>query len=183
MILAIAVIRMTAGCNFRIRKMMRTPTEGVWAHAAAGFDGQEWYQQLFDFGAPPGSGEEESDVVPALVRNIITPLAIQLVSKVGKPPLAQQRSSKSSSAVPGEAAMAEDYAEAGPFDRGQFTFVDGPSTAPWTVWADSIAVTSGGVTSHSAAFYVNLDGGAPDMAVDVTLNGGATQLTAANFML
>lgn len=58
----------------------------MWAHAAAGFDGQDWYQQLFDFGAPPGIGEEESDVVPALVRNIITPLASHLVSEVGVAP-------------------------------------------------------------------------------------------------
>ncbi len=65
----------------------------MWANAAAGFDGQDWYHQLFDFGAPPGSGEEESDVVPALVRNIITPLASHLVSKVGEPPPVQQRSS------------------------------------------------------------------------------------------
>lgn len=49
--------------------------------AAAAFDKQEWYQQLFDFGAPPGSGDEEADVVPALVRNIVVPLAAHLVSK------------------------------------------------------------------------------------------------------
>ena len=63
------------------------------------------------------------------------------------------------------------------------TFVDGPSTAAGTVWSVPTYQVSDGHLSFGATVYANLDGGAPDMAIDVTLAGGATRLTASDFLL
>lgn len=54
----------------------------------AGFESQAWYQQLYEFSAPQdggAAGDEEADVVPVLVRNIIAPLALHLAERVSAP--------------------------------------------------------------------------------------------------
>ena len=56
-----------------------------------------------------------------------------------------------------------------------FVFVDGPSTRAGDLW-----VTGSG---EDWTIYLNLDGGNPDMAIDVHLAGGATNLGAADFLL
>lgn len=51
----------------------------------AGFESQAWYQQLYEFSAPQdgnASAEDEADVVPVLVRNVIAPLALHMAERV-----------------------------------------------------------------------------------------------------
>ncbi|KQT88984.1 hypothetical protein [Methylobacterium sp. Leaf466] len=57
-----------------------------------------------------------------------------------------------------------------------FTFsITGPSTAAGSVWA------TGSGTDWTV--FVNVDGGAADMAIDVTLAGGTTDLARGDFIL
>lgn len=52
---------------------------------ATGFDAQQWYHQLFEFSALAEgnmAAEEDADVVPVLVRNIVGPLAVHLAERV-----------------------------------------------------------------------------------------------------
>ena len=55
-----------------------------------------------------------------------------------------------------------------------FTFSSGPSTAAGTIWITHVDAT------HDTVF-VNTDGGAADMAIDVTLVTAGQHLTAADF--
>ncbi len=56
-----------------------------------------------------------------------------------------------------------------------FVFVDGPSTRAGDLWVTARA--------RNWTIYLNLDGGNSDMAIDVHLAGGATNLGAADFLL
>ena len=51
----------------------------------AGFELRPWYQQLYEFTSPQDGGnaaEEDADVVPVLVRNVIAPLVLHLAERV-----------------------------------------------------------------------------------------------------
>jgi hypothetical protein len=51
----------------------------------AGFELRPWYQQLYEFTSPQDGGnaaEEDADVVPVLVRNVIAPLVLHLTERV-----------------------------------------------------------------------------------------------------
>lgn len=55
---------------------MHTP-DHVTLHA--GFDGQQWYRQLFDYGLPPdgqpSADDPDADLIPRLVQDLVVPLA------------------------------------------------------------------------------------------------------------
>jgi Ca2+-binding RTX toxin-like protein len=56
-----------------------------------------------------------------------------------------------------------------------FVFANGASTQAGTLWVEG--------SGTDWTVFVNVDGGAADMAIDVTLAGGATNLLASDFVL
>ena len=59
--------------------------------------------------------------------------------------------------------------------RQPLDFETAPSTRAGTIWAEG--------SGTDWTVFVNLNGGAPDMAVDVTLAGGATSILETDFIL
>lgn len=65
----------------------------------AGFDGQQWYQQLFDYGmaASVGPGDADEELVPRLVCELVLPLAHHGLRAVWNP--ASRRQTKAAAAL------------------------------------------------------------------------------------
>ena len=53
----------------------------------AGFDNQQWYRELFDYGTGGASGEAgaDEDLVPRLVADLVLPLACHALRNVWNP--------------------------------------------------------------------------------------------------
>lgn len=65
----------------------------------AGFDGQQWYGQLFDYGmaASAGPGDADEELVPKLVRELVLPLAHHALRGVWNP--ASRRQTRAAAAL------------------------------------------------------------------------------------
>jgi GC-rich sequence DNA-binding factor len=67
----------------------------------AGFDAQQWYQQLFDYGMATassgaaanghaGGGDADEELVPKLVRELVLPLAAHALAHAWRPVSARE---------------------------------------------------------------------------------------------
>jgi len=65
----------------------------------AGFDGQQWYQQLYDYGmiASFGPGDADEELIPRLVKELVLPLAQHALQNVWNP--ASRRQSTAAAAM------------------------------------------------------------------------------------
>ena len=65
----------------------------------AGFDDQQWYRQLYDYGMGASFGPEDADeeLIPRLVRELVLPLAQHALQAVWNP--ASRRQSRAAAAV------------------------------------------------------------------------------------
>ena len=65
----------------------------------AGFDGQQWYQQLYDYGmsASFGPGDADEELIPHLVKELVLPLAQHVLQNVWNP--ASRRQSTAAAAM------------------------------------------------------------------------------------
>ena len=65
----------------------------------AGFDGQQWYQQLYDYGmgASFGPGDPDEELIPRLVKELVLPLAQHALANVWNP--ASRRQSRAAAAM------------------------------------------------------------------------------------
>lgn len=64
-----------------------------------GFDDQQWYQQLYDYGmsASFGPGDADEELTPRLVRELVLPLAQHALQDVWNP--ASRRQSRAAAAM------------------------------------------------------------------------------------
>jgi hypothetical protein len=65
----------------------------------SGFDDQQWYQQLFDYGmaASSGEGDPDEELIPRLVRELVLPRALHTLGSVWNP--ASRRQTKAAAAM------------------------------------------------------------------------------------
>lgn len=65
----------------------------------AGFDGQQWYLQLYDYGmsASFGPGDADEELIPRLVKELVLPLAQHALQNVWNP--ASRRQSTAAAAM------------------------------------------------------------------------------------
>ena len=65
----------------------------------AGFDDQQWYRQLYDYGmeASFGAGDADEELIPRLVRELVQPLAQHALQGVWSP--ASRRQSRAAAAL------------------------------------------------------------------------------------
>jgi hypothetical protein len=62
----------------------RLPLNGLSPTSAGGFDQQQWYSQLFEYGVvghEAATDDPDGNLVPKLVESLILPQAMHLVSK------------------------------------------------------------------------------------------------------
>ena len=64
-----------------------------------GFDDQQWYQQLYDYGmtASFGAGDADEELIPRLVKELVQPLAQHALQDVWSP--ASRRQSRAAAAL------------------------------------------------------------------------------------
>jgi hypothetical protein len=68
-------------------------SQGVARLCPAGFEDRPWYQQLYEFSAPQNGtsrADEDADVVPVLVRNVVAPLVLHMAERVRLPAAVMQ---------------------------------------------------------------------------------------------